>query len=107
MTGILVFSAYVYDDGDLNTVNEQDKKWEERGNSALVFDATYVRHWDVWQGKKRPQLFSARITKATDGKWSVGVEFTSPLKGTKHVGRFFFALSRQMFEVQCMTVYPC
>lgn len=96
ITGILVFSAYVYDDGDLNTVDEQDKKWDERGNSALVFDATYVRHWDVWQGKKRPQLFSVRIAKATDGNWSVGDKFTSPLKGTKHVRRFCYLLPVNM-----------
>ena len=36
----------------LTTVAEQDKQWEQRGNNAFLYDTTYVRHWDVWQGKK-------------------------------------------------------
>ena len=86
-TGILVFSAYVYPDGDLKTVSDQDREWEERGNSALVYDKTYVRHWDVWQGQKRPQLFSLKIEKEDDKNWKLGEDFTSPLKGTRHVSQ--------------------
>ena len=55
-TRTLVFSAYVYPDGNLTTVKEKDKEWEERGNSAYVYDKTYVRHWDVWQEEKGQQL---------------------------------------------------
>jgi hypothetical protein len=86
-TGTLVFSAYVYPDGDLTTVSDQDREWEERGNSAFVYDKTYVRHWDVWQGQKGPQLFSIKIEKENDGNWKLGENFTSPLKGTRHVSQ--------------------
>ncbi|PPQ84495.1 hypothetical protein CVT26_003741 [Gymnopilus dilepis] len=83
-TGNLVFSAYVYPDGNLSTVAEQDKAWDERGNTALVYDSTYVRHWDEWQGKKGPQLFSTKINQSQDGNWALGNSFSSPLQGTKH-----------------------
>ncbi|PPQ67717.1 hypothetical protein CVT25_009323 [Psilocybe cyanescens] len=83
-TGNLVFSAYVYPDGNLSTVAEQDKAWEERGNTAYVYDNTYVRHWDEWQGKKGPQLFSVQLKKGSDGLWSSNDDFKSPLQGTKH-----------------------
>lgn len=84
-TGNLVFSAEVYPDGNLTTVAEQDKQWEQRGNSAFVYDTTYVRHWDVWQGKKGSQLFSVKISKGQDGLWNTNNDFKSPLQGTKHV----------------------
>lgn len=84
-TGNLVFSAYVYPDGNLSTVAEQDKKWEERGNTALVYDGTYERHWDTWSGKKGPQLFSVKLSKSADGKWLAQDDFKSPLQGTRHV----------------------
>lgn len=86
-TGILVFSAYVYPDGELRTVGDQDREWEERGDSALVYDTTYVRHWDAWQGRKGPQLFSVKIEKEGEGNWKLGENFTNPLKGTKHVSQ--------------------
>ncbi|CAA7261498.1 unnamed protein product [Cyclocybe aegerita] len=82
-TGNLVFSAYVYPDGNLTTVKEQDKEWEERGNTALVYDTTYVRHWDTWQSKKGPQLFSVKLVQE-GGKWNLVDDFKSPLRGTKH-----------------------
>ncbi|KIM43099.1 hypothetical protein M413DRAFT_443914 [Hebeloma cylindrosporum] len=83
-TGNLVFSAEVYPDGNLTTVAEQDKQWAERGNNAFVYDTTYVRHWDVWQGKKGSQLFSVKISKGQDGLWAASNDFKSPLQGTKH-----------------------
>lgn len=82
----LVFSAYVYPDGNLTTVKEQDKEWGERGNSAYVYDTTYVRHWDAWQGNKGQQLFSIRLHQGKGGVWQISDNgFNSPLKGTKHV----------------------
>lgn len=85
-TRILVFSAYVYPDGNLTTVKEKDKEWEERGNSAYVYDTTYVRHWDVWQGNKGQQLFSIHLSQGEGGVWQLGDNgFKSPLRGTKHV----------------------
>ena len=101
ITSTLVFSSYVYPDGNLSSVADQDKEWEERGNTALVYDATYVRHWDVWQGKKGPQLFGVRIQKESGGAWKVDKEFASPLMGTKHVRIFssflLFRISKQVF----------
>ena len=81
----LVFSDNVYADGNLSTVNEQDKAWEERGNTAYVYDTTYVRHWDTWQGLKRPQLFSVRLSLDPDRVWHLGEHFNALLKDTKHV----------------------
>lgn len=81
-----MFSAYVYPDGNLTAVKEKDKEWEERGNSAYVYDSTYVRHWDVWQGKKGRQLFSVHISQSEGGVWKLSDNnIHSPLKGTKHV----------------------
>lgn len=80
----LVFSDKVYADGNLSTVNEQDKAWEERGNTAYVYDTTYVRHWDTWQGLKRPQLFSTRLSLDPDRNWHLGEHFNALLKDTKH-----------------------
>ncbi|PPQ63625.1 hypothetical protein CVT24_004378 [Panaeolus cyanescens] len=83
-TNTLVFSAYVYPDGNLTTVAEQDKAWENRGNTALVYDTTYVRHWDVWQEKKGPQLFSVKLEKDAGGKLGFAQVISSPLQGTGH-----------------------
>jgi hypothetical protein len=102
-TGNLVFSAEVYPDGNLTTVAEQDRKWEQRGDSAFVYDTAYVRHWDVWQGKKGPQLFSVEISKGQDGLWSVNSDFKSPLQGTNHVRVFFMFVT---FHTSHPSVFP-
>jgi len=83
-SGYLVFSDYVWPDGNLLTVQEQDKHWENRGNTAYVYDATYVRHWDTWLGNKRAALFSIRVVQDPDRKFTFGPEFYSPLRGTGH-----------------------
>ncbi|TFK82680.1 alpha/beta-hydrolase [Polyporus arcularius HHB13444] len=82
--GILVFSDNVHADGDLKKVKENDEAWENRGNSALVYDETFDRHWDTWVGPKRPSLFSVELQKGLDGKWTLGTIFTNLLKGTGH-----------------------
>ncbi|KDR80120.1 hypothetical protein GALMADRAFT_1180100 [Galerina marginata CBS 339.88] len=82
-TGDLVFSAPVYSDGNLSTVAQQDKEWEERGNSALVYDKTPIRYWDTWMEAKLPQLFSIQLTNQ-NGTWVLGDDIKSPLQGTKH-----------------------
>jgi hypothetical protein len=82
--GALVFSAYVYGDYDLSTVKEQDDAYEGRGNTGLVYDETFVRHWDTWVGPKRQALFVGRLAKGADGKWTLGDAFNSPLKPAKH-----------------------
>lgn len=83
-SGYLVFSDYVWPDGNLSTVQEQDKNWENRGNTAYVYDTTYARHWDTWVGKKRLALFSVRLQQDPDKNWIFGNDFNSPLKGTGH-----------------------
>ncbi|KAH8104705.1 alpha/beta-hydrolase [Cristinia sonorae] len=82
--GILVFSDNVYEDGDITTVKEQDEAWENRGNTAFVFDETYERHWDTWTGPKRSTLFSVKLTVDPDHKWHLGDKFTNLLHGTGH-----------------------
>ncbi|KZV95473.1 alpha/beta-hydrolase [Exidia glandulosa HHB12029] len=80
----LVFSADVYPDRDLNTVKQQDKEWKDRGSSALVYEETFVRHWDTFRTPKSPSLFSVRVTKSDDGKFVLGDKFNSVLKDTNH-----------------------
>lgn len=81
----LIFSDYVYADGNLTSVKEQDDAWENRGNSALVYDKTYERHWDTWVGPKKPSLFSVQLYSDADHKWTLGNNFVNALKGTNHV----------------------
>ncbi|KAF8895353.1 Alpha/Beta hydrolase protein [Infundibulicybe gibba] len=83
-SGNLVFSDYVYADGNLTAVKEHDEAWESRGHSAFVYDSTYVRHWDTWVGKKKSSLFSVRLFCDPDGKWNMGTEFVNTLKDTGH-----------------------
>ena len=84
-SGILVFSEYVYSDGNLSTVKEQDKAWENRGTTALVYDSPYERHWDHWIGPKKSSLFSVRLHRHAGDKWLLGSEYAHPLAGSHHV----------------------
>ena len=81
----LVFSDYVFSDGDITTVKKQDEEWENRGDTAYVYDETFERHWDNWIGPKRSSLFSVPLTKGADGAWSLGEKFINVLNGTGHV----------------------
>ncbi|KAH9941063.1 alpha/beta-hydrolase [Amylocystis lapponica] len=83
-SGVLVFSDYVYADGNLTAVKENDKAWENRGDSAYVYDDTYERHWDAWVGPKRSSLFAVKLSKDSDDKWNIGDKFFNLLKGTGH-----------------------
>jgi hypothetical protein len=83
-SGVLVFSDSVYEDGELKAVKEGDEAWEGRGTTALVYDETYVRHWDTYRGPKHQSLFSVKLAQK-DGIWSLGEEFINLLAGTKHV----------------------
>ncbi|KAG6842004.1 hypothetical protein C0991_004495 [Blastosporella zonata] len=80
----LVFSDYVYPDGNLTSVAKQDEAYESRGNSAYVYDTTYERHWDTWVGPKKASLFSVPLFQDPDRKWIFGDQFTNLLQGTKH-----------------------
>jgi len=84
-SNLLVFSADVYPDGDLHTVKEHDEAWENRGSSALVYEDTYVRHWDTYKLPKDSALFSVELKKSDDGKsWILSDTYYSPLKDTGH-----------------------
>jgi hypothetical protein len=85
--GLLVFSDNVYEDGELTKVPENDRQWDERGDTALVYDEPYERHWDTWAGPKRPSLFTVKLSKDAENKWHFGDQFTNVLHGTRHVGR--------------------
>ncbi|KAI0670984.1 alpha/beta-hydrolase [Trametes maxima] len=82
--GILVFSDLVHEDGDLKKAKENDEAWENRGDTAFVYDETFERHWDTWVGPKRASLFSVKLAKQPAGKWTLGDEFVNLLKGTGH-----------------------
>ncbi|TCD62995.1 hypothetical protein EIP91_006154 [Steccherinum ochraceum] len=82
--GVLVFSDNVYEDGNITSVKEQDEAWENRGNSAFVYDETYERHWDTWAGPKRSTLFSVKLTVDPDHQWHLEDKYTNLLHGTGH-----------------------
>lgn len=84
--GVLVFSDYVYSDGDLEAVKKHNEAWENRGDTAYVFDDTFERHWDTWVGPKRSSLFSVTLSKSPDKtcQWVFGSEFVNLLKDTGH-----------------------
>jgi len=79
--GALVFSAYVYADDDLAAVKENDEAYENRGDTALVYDQTFQRHWDTWVGPKHKSLFTVKLHKG-HGKYVLGDNFVNTLKGT-------------------------
>ncbi|KAH0586242.1 Dipeptidyl-peptidase 5 [Termitomyces sp. J132] len=83
-SGVLVFSDYVYSDGNLTSVAEQDDAYESRGNSAYVYDTTFERHWDTWVGPKKSSLFSVSLYQDADRKWVFDGQFINLLQGTKH-----------------------
>ncbi|KAF8272175.1 alpha/beta-hydrolase [Lactarius quietus] len=82
--GLLVFSDNVYEDGDLTKVPENDKLWDERGDTALVYDDAFERHWDTWTGPKKASLFTVRLSKDAEDQWHFGDQFTNVLHGTGH-----------------------
>lgn len=86
-SGHLVFSSYVYSDGNLTAVKAHDDAWDSRGDSAFVYDTTYERHWDTWVGKKSSSLFSVRLLQDPDRMWIFGEHFVNLLDGTNHVSK--------------------
>ena len=98
-SGVLVFSDYVYEDGELKGVKEGDEAWEGRGTTALVYDETYVRHWDTYRGPKHQSLFSVTLAQR-GGIWSLGEEFINLLAGTKHVSCSSLVDSLSAFDLR-------
>ena len=55
--------------GDCNELACSKKRLDETGASkasGMVFDRTFIRHWDTWADQRRSQLFVAAI--GADGK---------------------------------------
>lgn len=93
--GVLVFSAHVHADDDLAAVKENDEAYENRGDTALVYDQTFERHWDKWVGPKHKSLFTVKLSK-DHGKYVLGDNFVNVLKGTSlvwHVSCWLYFLT--------------
>ena len=83
--GKLVFSAEVYPDGDLATVEAQDKAIADSGTSGVVYDSLFVRHWDAWKTEKKQKLFVIQL-KHVKGAWTkVDDVMLAPLNATELV----------------------
>ncbi|KAI0689068.1 Alpha/Beta hydrolase protein [Cytidiella melzeri] len=80
----LVFSDNVHSDGDLKAVKKHDEEWENRGDTAYVYEETFDRQWDAWVGPKKSSLFTVALNQGPGGKWVLGTEFVNLLHGTKH-----------------------
>ncbi|ETW81653.1 serine peptidase S9 [Heterobasidion irregulare TC 32-1] len=83
-TGVLVFSDNVHEDGNLTAVRENDEAWSNRGNTALVYDETYERHWDTWAGPKKSSLFTVKVFQDPGRSWHFENKFYNVLHGTGH-----------------------
>lgn len=86
---LLVFSAAVWGaDSSLEDTEKGDKRWEDRGNSAYVYDDLFVRHWDTWRIPGRVYTLAAtelRRKKDVAGEEEVfekSSRFTNLLAGT-------------------------
>jgi hypothetical protein len=67
---VLVFSDNVYEYGGLIKVPDNDEKWQDRGDTALVYDDTYERHWDHGRGRSGPRFSpssSSRMPRIVGG----------------------------------------
>ncbi len=80
----LAFSAYVYDDEDLDTVQLQDEEWKMSKITARAYDSLYVRHWDQYIGPKHSSLFTVQLNKES-GAWTLSGKIHALLNGTRHV----------------------
>lgn len=47
--GKVFFSAQVWADGNFSSASEHDHAWEHRGDTGVVFDELFIRHWDTWR----------------------------------------------------------
>jgi hypothetical protein len=101
-----MFSAYVYPDGLVETVKEQDTAYENRGDSGLVYDETFARHWDKWVGSKRKALIGVSLAKV-DAKWVLGQTYVNVLKGTGLVSTCFYSLAGGDIVKLIELVFPC
>ncbi|GMK53913.1 hypothetical protein CspeluHIS016_0104990 [Cutaneotrichosporon spelunceum] len=81
-SGALVFSAAVWEANlDLDKTGAGDKAYEERGDSGLVLDDLFVRHWDTWRIPGRIYTLGLVRLSNHDGAFT-GSKFENILKGT-------------------------
>ncbi|KAH8825240.1 Alpha/Beta hydrolase protein [Flagelloscypha sp. PMI_526] len=83
----LVFSAYVWEDGKLETAAKRDEEYENRGNTGMVFDTTYERQWDAWKTPGRHStLFTVQFYMDPGRQWRMnedGRGFVNLLKSAE------------------------
>ncbi|KAJ7189840.1 Alpha/Beta hydrolase protein [Mycena pura] len=83
-SGSLVFSDYVYADGNLSSTKEQDEVWQSRGSTAMVYNEANIRFWDTWKGPKSPSVFRVDLACDAGQKWKMDATFDNLLNSTGH-----------------------
>ncbi|WVQ99659.1 hypothetical protein IAU59_006798 [Kwoniella sp. CBS 9459] len=74
-SGVLAFNGQVWqDDGDFEHTGKLDKKWEDRGDSALVYDNLFVRHWDTWRTPGKVWTIGVTKFRRKAGMWEVAAD---------------------------------
>ncbi|KAI9091781.1 Alpha/Beta hydrolase protein [Phlyctochytrium arcticum] len=69
-SGVLAFTAEVYNDGSLEGAAKRIEEEKNSTTSGVVYDNLYVRHWDVYlHPGRRSNLFTVRL-KPEDGSVS-------------------------------------
>ncbi|WVQ67366.1 uncharacterized protein L199_005562 [Kwoniella botswanensis] len=87
-SGSLAFSGQVWkESGDFNQTSRYDKSWDERGDSAWVYDELFVRHWDEWRVPGKVWTLGAIKLSHDSGVWQAdhhgkGAKFVNLLKDT-------------------------
>ncbi|KAE8225728.1 hypothetical protein CF319_g1559 [Tilletia indica] len=85
----LVFSAEVYDDGNLEAVKDHDESdTEQEWERVRAYETTFVRHWDRWiKMNKRSQLFAVDLVRSSNEQgptWTFAKDgFRNLMKDTK------------------------
>ncbi|WRT66611.1 uncharacterized protein IL334_003570 [Kwoniella shivajii] len=77
--GLLAFSGKVWKhSGDFEATGSFDKQWESRGDSALVYDDLFVRHWDEWRIPGR--VWTVGLTRLSNkaGVWGIFPDLRRP-----------------------------
>ncbi|KAK8864630.1 hypothetical protein IAR55_001880 [Kwoniella newhampshirensis] len=92
-SGVLGFSGQVWThDLSFEKTHAWNEKFEKRGDSALVYDELFVRHWDEWRIPGR--VWTLGLTKLSKGKdsdvWGLAegkTSFVNILNGTSLISQ--------------------